>query len=138
MAIIYLVIPESPFWCAARGQHDRGRAIVNRLNGGIPGYDVDFHYGLLRQTVELEQKRSKEMTGGEESFWQTIKNTKEIFIGVNGRRTLIAFMPAAVQQLTGLAVLSSYSSYFAQVSALLSHESAFSWLSVADLDSDHK
>ena len=115
MAFIYAYIPESPYWLAGRGYHDRGRAVIERLNGRIKDYDVDFHYGLLRQTVDLEQKHNRELTGGEETFWQTVKNTKEIFIGVNLRRTLIAFMPAAVQQLTGLAVLSSYSSYFAQV-----------------------
>jgi hypothetical protein len=73
MAFIYAYIPESPYWLAGRGYHDRGRAVIDRLNGKIKDYDVDFHYGLLRQTVDLEQKHNRELTGGEESFWQTVK-----------------------------------------------------------------
>ena len=89
-------------WCAGHDQHDRGRSTVARLNGGIEGYDVDFHYSLIRRTVELERKRAREILGEKKPFWKDVWDTREIFFGVNGFRTLIAFMPAAVQQVSSV------------------------------------
>ncbi|WWC97802.1 hypothetical protein V866_004689 [Kwoniella sp. B9012] len=114
MAIVYICIPESPFWCATAGKHDRGRAVIKRLNGGIEGYDVDYHYDIIKRSVEKEKSYQKEIDGESHGFIQELRNVKEVFIGVNGFRTLIAFWPACVQQIGGLAVLSNYSSYFAQ------------------------
>jgi hypothetical protein len=68
---------------------------------------VDHHYNILQRTVEHEMGRNNIEAGRQITIWENIKSTKEIFIGTNGFRTLIAFMPAAVQQLTGLAVVSS-------------------------------
>jgi SP family general alpha glucoside:H+ symporter-like MFS transporter len=41
MGIVHLFIPESPYWCAGKGNDDRGRKIIEQLNGDIEGYDVD-------------------------------------------------------------------------------------------------
>ncbi len=87
---------------------------------------MDFHYGIIRKTVEMEQNYAHELHGEKKSFWQDVIDTREIFYGVNGVRlvcdepllsetdteapqfrTLVAFMPAAVQQLTGLTVVRS-------------------------------
>lgn len=114
MLAVYLYIPETPYWCANNGQHDRGRAVVQRLNGGIKGYDVDFHYNLIRRAVDKEKSYQKQIDGDGRGFLQELANVKEVLVGVNGFRTLIAFWPAFVQQIGGLAVLSSYASYFAQ------------------------
>ena len=116
MIAVYVIIPESPYWCANTERHERGRQIIARLNGGIEGYDVDFHYDLIRRAVEKEKSYQKQIDGDRLSkgFLQELANVKEVFIGINGFRTLIAFWPAFVQQIGGLAVLSSYSSYFAQ------------------------
>lgn len=115
MAGVYFIIPESPYWCANRERHEQGRAIMARLNGGIEGYDVDYHYNIIRLTVEKEKSYQKQIDGNSKGFMQELANLKEVFIGINGFRTLIAFWPAFVQQISGLAVLSSYSSYFARV-----------------------
>ena len=114
MLAVYLIIPESPYWCANRGRHEQGRKIIARLNGGIEGYDVDYHYGLIQRACDKEKSFQKQIDGDSRGFLQELANVKEVFIGVNGFRTLIAFWPAFVQQIGGLAVLSSYSSYFAQ------------------------
>lgn len=106
MIVIYVFIPESPYWYATHGYHEKGRAVIERLNGGVDGYDVDFHYGIVQRTVELEMIAAKELHGEKKPFWKDVWDTREIFKGVNGFRTLVAFMPAAVQQLTGLAVVS--------------------------------
>jgi MFS transporter, SP family, general alpha glucoside:H+ symporter len=73
-----------PGWCANHGRHEQGQAIVRRLNGKISGYDVDFHYGIIRKTVEREERYARELHGEKKSFWQDIIATKEIFMGVNG------------------------------------------------------
>lgn len=114
MIAVYVIIPESPYWCANTGRHDQGRKIIARLNGGIEGYDVDYHYDLIKRAVEKEKSYQKQIDGDSRGFLQELANVKEVFIGINGFRTLIAFWPAFVQQIGGLAVLSSYSSYFAQ------------------------
>lgn len=116
MLAIYIYMPESPWWCANHGHHERGRAIVARLNGGIEGYDVDFHYEIIRQTVEHEQAvaaerrgRGKKTAGGDGAkgeWWRGIWEAREVFVGVNGFRTLVAFFPAGVQQISGLAIVS--------------------------------
>ncbi|RSH90011.1 hypothetical protein EHS25_001344 [Saitozyma podzolica] len=105
MGLVYAFIPESPYWCANHGKHEQGRKIVHFLNGGVKDYDVDFHYGLIRRHVEIEKRVAKELMGEKKPFWKDLWDTREIFMGVNGFRTLIAFMPAAVQQLSGLAVV---------------------------------
>ena len=81
---IYIYIPETPYWCANHGEHERGRAIVERLNGGIDGYDVDFHYDLIRKTVEKEKSFQKQIDGDSNGFLQELANVKEVFVGING------------------------------------------------------
>ncbi|WWD19437.1 hypothetical protein CI109_103897 [Kwoniella shandongensis] len=115
MLVVYLYIPESPWWYANHDQHEKGRAVLQRINGKIQGYDVDYHYGLIKQTVEVEREVALELHGPSKGIWDDIKSFKEVFTGVNGFRTLVAFFPPATQQISGLAVLSNYSSYFAQV-----------------------
>ncbi|WRT64411.1 uncharacterized protein IL334_001343 [Kwoniella shivajii] len=115
MLTIYIFIPESPWWCANHDRHDEGRAIVERLNGGIEGYNIDFHYGIIKRTVAHERALKESMFGKDRGFLKSILDAREIFVGSNGMRTLIAFFPAGVQQISGLAILSNYSSYFAQV-----------------------
>jgi len=81
---IYIYIPETPYWCANHGEHERGRAIVERLNGRIDGYDVDFHYDLIRKTVEKEKSFQKQIDGDSNGFLQELANVKEVFVGING------------------------------------------------------
>ncbi|OWT36126.1 sugar transporter [Cryptococcus neoformans Bt1] len=115
MIMVYLYLPESPWWCANHDKHDRGRAIVERLNGGIEGYDVDFHYSLIKKTVDNEKAQKRAALGADRGVLKGLWDCREVFTGANGFRTLVAFYPAAIQQMSGLAVLSNYSSYFAQV-----------------------
>ncbi|GFZ46073.1 hypothetical protein JCM24511_04319 [Saitozyma sp. JCM 24511] len=83
---VYFYIPESPWWCANHDKDERGRAIVARLNGGIEGYNVDFHYEIIKRTVERERAISKALHGESLGFWQDVWATREIFMGVNGVR----------------------------------------------------
>lgn len=40
MLIIFLLIPESPWWLAGRERLDKAGKILQRLNGHIEGYEV--------------------------------------------------------------------------------------------------
>lgn len=71
-------------WCATRGNHEQGEKIIARLNGGIEGYDVGFHYGIIRRTIEVERAHAQLIDGDERGFIQELKNLKEVFIGSNG------------------------------------------------------
>lgn len=71
-------------WCATRGRHEQGEKIIGRLNGGIEGYDVSFHYGIIRRTIEAERAHSQMIDGEERGFLQELRNLKEVFIGSNG------------------------------------------------------
>jgi hypothetical protein len=84
MLVIYVYIPESPYWCATHDHHERGRAIIARLHGGIDGYDVDFHYNLIRRAVEKEKSFQKQIDGDRTGFLQELANVKEVLIGING------------------------------------------------------
>lgn len=112
---IYLYIPESPYWCALHGRHDTGRKVMKRLYESIDGFDTDYHYDIIKVTVEQEQE---DVQGPSSTLRERVRinlsELKQIFTGTNGLRTLIAFMPSAVQQIGGLTVLSTYASYFAQ------------------------
>lgn len=123
MAFVYAFIPESPYWCAMRGKHDQGVKVIRFLNGGIEGYDVEYHYNIIRRSVEKENAYQKQQFGEGKGFLQELANVKEVLTGVNGVsslllhldradsqfRTLIAFWPAFLQQLAGLAVVSRHS-----------------------------
>ena len=112
---IYFYIPESPYWCSLHGQHDKGQKAMERLYGGVKDFDTEYHYLVIRRTVEEEQLVAGEDADPESSaIIRNLKDIKAVFTGTNAQRTLIAFMPSAVQQIGGLAVLSNYSSYFAQ------------------------
>jgi len=87
---IYTYIPESPYWCATHGDHDKGRAIIKRLNGGIDGYDVDFHYNLIRRAVEKEKSFQKQIDGDTTGFLQELANVKEVLVGINGVRLVVS------------------------------------------------
>lgn len=114
MAPIFLWLPETPQYYAERDQDDRGRKTLRRLNGNVPGYDVDTEYNIIKNSI-LEQRRRQEDDAGAQSTqsWnKLLKSYVECFQGVNAKRTLGAALPACAQQLTGLSFLKTYASLF--------------------------
>jgi hypothetical protein len=56
IAIIFLLIPESPWWLVSKGKNDRAAKILQRYNGHIEGYDVQ------EQVVSQISQNLKEIT----------------------------------------------------------------------------
>lgn len=76
--------PRTVGWCANHDKHDRGRAIVERLNGGIEGYDVDFHYSLIKKTVDNEKAQKRAALGADRGVLKGLWDCREVFTGANG------------------------------------------------------
>ncbi|WWC91994.1 uncharacterized protein L201_006948 [Kwoniella dendrophila CBS 6074] len=112
MLPIFLYLPETPAYFAARGLHDQGIAVLRRVNGGIKGYNVEEEYAVIRNTIEEEQERSAAL-GLDDNNWRAIlRSYVECFRGTNWKRTIAASLGGSLQQLTGLAFLSGYASLF--------------------------
>lgn len=74
----------SPGWCALHGKDERGRAVMQRINGRIPGYNVDFHWDIIKRTCEHEAEVALQLHGPSTGFLSDIWKAREIFVGVNG------------------------------------------------------
>jgi hypothetical protein len=108
----WVVLPESPRWCAQKGKTERAKKLLSRINGGkfgIPDYDVEGEYAILEQ--EIAEGNALLNASSKYSYLA-------LFKGVNRRRLLISFAPFAWQQWSGVPVIFGYSSYFFQIAGL--------------------
>lgn len=39
-AVIFILIPETPWWLTSKGKLDKAAKVLERYNGNIEGYDV--------------------------------------------------------------------------------------------------
>ncbi|KAI9896358.1 hypothetical protein N3K66_008530 [Trichothecium roseum] len=112
MLPIFLWLPETPQYYAERDHDERGKKALSRVNGNVPGYDVELEYSIIRNSI-MEQRRRRRELGEEGLGWrQLLRSYVDCFRGANARRTLGAAMPVCAQQLTGLSFLKTYSSLF--------------------------
>ena len=112
MLPIFLWLPETAQYYAERDMDDRGRTTLRRINGNVPGYDVDIEYAIIKNTI-IEQRRRRQELGEDSKGWKKVMlSYAECFKGVNAKRTLGAAGPVCAQQLTGLSFLKTYSSLF--------------------------
>ncbi|SCO76681.1 probable maltose permease (MalP) [Fusarium oxysporum] len=109
MAIIYVLLPESPSWCVTVGQEERAKKSIRFLYRGVENFDVDRHYELLALNVEHEKALAAE---------QRNESWLAIFKGTNGRRTITAMWTLVAQQFLGLALFGSFGTYFFQQAGL--------------------
>ncbi|ORX34051.1 sugar transporter [Kockovaella imperatae] len=103
MLIIYLIIPESPMWCASRDLEDRAKRNLRVLYRGVTDFDVDYQYQVLAQTVTHEK---------EEAILNRHTKWYSIFKGQHLRRTIASTWALTAQQVLGLTLFYTYSSYF--------------------------
>ncbi|KIX05525.1 uncharacterized protein Z518_06397 [Rhinocladiella mackenziei CBS 650.93] len=91
------LIPESPRWLVRKGKKGRAVRWLNTLNGSKPGYGAEQEATLLQAAID----RDMEMKGR----WI------DLLKGVN-RRTMIAVVSGAFNQLTGQSFVSQYGAIF--------------------------
>ncbi|KAL7916802.1 general substrate transporter [Trichoderma velutinum] len=112
MLPIFLWVPETPAYYAERDYDEKGKASLRRIYGNVEGYDVEFEYAIIKNTI-LEERRRLHSLGLEDTgLKQLVRSYVECFQGPNKWRTLGAALPVCTQQLTGLSFLNTYASLF--------------------------
>ncbi|KAK6345779.1 hypothetical protein TWF718_007685 [Orbilia javanica] len=101
--------PESPWWLVRQGRHEEAEASTNRLASGCgprgSPFDSKKTIAMMIHTNEIE----KRMTAGT-SYWDCFK-------GIDLRRTEIACIVWAIQNLCGGGIM-GYSTYFFEQAGL--------------------
>ncbi|WWC60749.1 uncharacterized protein I303_103325 [Kwoniella dejecticola CBS 10117] len=106
MGIIFVLLPESPWWLVGKGKLDKASRVLERYYGRIEGYNVADEVNVMVATIEAE--RVTAARNNQEGPWA-------VFQGRNLLRLLIAAAPKIIQQFVGLSVFNSYSTYFFQL-----------------------
>ncbi|ERS95286.1 hypothetical protein HMPREF1624_08164 [Sporothrix schenckii ATCC 58251] len=107
MLICWILAPESPWFHARHGNKNKALKCMKQLYGGVKGYDFEEEYSIIEKTIEHEK-----------DLLTSKINTLEIFKGVNLKRTLTVMVLSAAQQLAGLVIISTYSTYFFSLAGL--------------------
>jgi hypothetical protein len=118
MLIIYILLPESPAWCASRNKEEKAKKNMRLIYRGVEEYDVDAQYEILAQTIAHEKQVAE---NSNQVKWHSI------FRGVNGvsgkkrnkalvltfqRRTMVSTWALTSQQVLGLTLFYTYAAYF--------------------------
>ena len=69
MILIFLVLPESPWWLVSRGDVSAARKVLERVYGNIDQHDIDSELNIICETIYHEQRRAEEL---KETSWITI------------------------------------------------------------------
>lgn len=72
MIFFWVIVPESPWYHARRGNRDAAMRSLRRLYGNIADYDFEEEYGIITHTIEHENA----MLGNRASY-------RDLFKGVN-------------------------------------------------------
>ncbi|KAI5458760.1 hypothetical protein BGZ63DRAFT_432233 [Mariannaea sp. PMI_226] len=107
MIIFWVFVPESPWFHARRGEKEKALKCMKQLYGGVKGYDFEEEYGIIARTIEHEREVLQEQP-----------KYIHVFKGLNLKRTLTVVILSVAQQLAGLAIISTYSTYFFSLAGL--------------------
>jgi len=107
MIFVWLPLPESPWYSARKGEKEKALKSMRRLYGGIPGYNFEEEYAIIANTIAHEA-----------DVLVQAPSYKDVFRGVNLRRTLSIMLISVTNQLAGLAIISTYSTYFFSLAGL--------------------
>lgn len=50
--IVLAFLPESPRYYALRGNHEKAKKTLLRINGNVRGYDAEREYGIIQKELE--------------------------------------------------------------------------------------
>ena len=104
------LIPIVLAYYAIRDQDEKGKNMLRRVYGKVPGYDVEQEYAIIKNTLlEEKQKNNENEVSG---FRNIVSLYLMCFQHGNLKRTIGAAAPICAQQLTGLSFLSTYASLF--------------------------
>lgn len=112
MLPIFIWLPETAQYYAERDQDEEGKETLRRINGNVPGYDVEVEYAIIKNGILEQRRRKNELEGYNLSWRELLWSYLECFRGNNFKRTLGSALPACAQQLTGLSFLKTYGSLF--------------------------
>jgi SP family general alpha glucoside:H+ symporter-like MFS transporter len=56
MILFWAFIPESPWYLARRGEREKAIKSMERLYGGIDGFDIEEELGIIERTIEHEKR----------------------------------------------------------------------------------
>ncbi|GES58542.1 major facilitator superfamily domain, general substrate transporter [Aspergillus terreus] len=104
-AVIFLLIPETPWWLASKGKIDQTANVLQRCNGKVEGYDIQEQIEIMTATIQEERQTARE--NAQEGPWS-------VFYGRNFIRFIIAAWPKITQQFVGLTVFNTFATYFFQ------------------------
>ncbi|KAL5357702.1 general substrate transporter [Aspergillus floccosus] len=104
-AVIFLLIPETPWWLASKGKIDQTAKVLKQCNGKVEGYDIQEQIEIMTTTIQEERQIAKE--NSQEGPWS-------VFYGRNFIRFIIAAWPKITQQFVGLTVFNTFATYFFQ------------------------
>ncbi|WWD22218.1 hypothetical protein CI109_106709 [Kwoniella shandongensis] len=110
IAVVYMFLPETPWYLVGKGKLDKCRKTLNKLNAKVPGYDVEQEIGIMAATIEVMRLADIEGKRANGRF--------DIFKGLNGKRFLIGSYPKVLSSFVGLPVFSNYSTYFYQLAGV--------------------
>ncbi|GFZ52130.1 hypothetical protein JCM24511_09903 [Saitozyma sp. JCM 24511] len=109
LLLCFFVLPESPWFHARRDNKEASIKSLRRLYQGIPGYDFEEEYGIIRRSLEHEKLQDGEARS---LTWKTV------FTGLNRKRLTVMIALCCSQQLGGVTLIYSYSTYFFQLAGL--------------------
>lgn len=95
---------------AIRDQDEKGKKMLRRVYGNVPGYDAETEYAIIKNTLLEEKQKDKE--NEVRGFRNIVHLYLMCFQHGNLKRTMGAAAPICAQQLTGLSFLSTYASLF--------------------------
>ena len=100
MAACIIILPESPWYFARRGDKEKCMHSLKRLYGNIKGYDFDEEYNIILRTL-VHERAVLEVNNA--ASW------RDLFTGLNLRRSAIVAIYEVGSLLVGLAMVSTYS-----------------------------
>lgn len=101
-------LPESPYHHVLRGEDDKALQCLRKIH---PDGSAESQLAVIRATVDEAKVLS------DSGSW------REVFDKTNIKRTLIAISPFVMQPMSGLAYVSSYQTYYYELSGFNTHQS---------------